>query len=258
MIFLNCGKITRYRFYHILFTVDINATKKPFSWSWCRRSLLTFRGSASQAAILTNGSRPLTLNMRHGFGFDSSSLTDPWDNPSTASPNNFCPRLWNCRTSLICVVISRVSISLPLADGSSDVPVWGATDASGPSPGATPGPYALLYRCCKSTNMVGWKKAAAAAGANGKNGGIIAMVGCRDGTGCCDSDGGGRIVSSRQTGTVRDGGPSGALLSRNVCSTLWFVRVSGRLHSTCGVAGRDDLTVSPETDAAGVGDGGDG
>ena len=65
------------------------------------------------------GSLPLILSMCHGFGLDKSSLTEPCESPRTASPNNFCPKLWNCRTSFILDVNSSVSISDVMATTSN-------------------------------------------------------------------------------------------------------------------------------------------
>ena len=53
------------------------------------RSLSMLVGSLSHICILMKGSRPLMLSMCHGFGLDSSSDTEPWDRPSTASPNSW-------------------------------------------------------------------------------------------------------------------------------------------------------------------------
>ena len=50
----------------------------------CNLSMLL--GSLSQSCIRMKGSLPLILNMCHGLGLDSSSLTDPWDRPKTTSP----------------------------------------------------------------------------------------------------------------------------------------------------------------------------
>ena len=65
------------------------------------------------------GSLPLILSMCHGLGLESSSLTEPCESPITASPNNFCPRLLNCKTSLTLLVRSSVSISDVMATTSN-------------------------------------------------------------------------------------------------------------------------------------------
>ena len=74
----------------------------PLASVWCIRRRSIFAGSFSHMCILMKGSRPLRLSMGHGFGFESSSETEPCERPRIASPNSFWPRLWNCKTSLTC------------------------------------------------------------------------------------------------------------------------------------------------------------
>uniref|UniRef100_A0A182QAN5 Uncharacterized protein n=1 Tax=Anopheles farauti TaxID=69004 RepID=A0A182QAN5_9DIPT len=84
------------------------ASRRSF-FSTCSRS--TLLASLSQSCMRMNGSRPLMLSMCQGFGFESSSETEPCDRPSTASPKIFCPMLFASSASLIFVVITCVSRS---------------------------------------------------------------------------------------------------------------------------------------------------
>ena len=64
--------------------------------------------SSRKIFILMKGSLPFCVSMCQGLGLASKSDTEPWDSPSTASPNNLWLMLYWLNSSFVFLVRSSV------------------------------------------------------------------------------------------------------------------------------------------------------